>query len=126
MAIKKKVFDLGTVNASGDSLTNELRINDSTAKHIVGFAFQSDRVDMLATRGETEFSIAGRNLIPKGYPVREFLLGGQGVKPNDRLYSKFGNLEYGDGILNITYQDVNTTALAHAAYTVKLLIEYEI
>jgi len=127
MAYKFRRLRIGRIEAAGAALTpDNLRIDDSTAKSVLGFALSSDRTDQVFYRGEFGLDLSNNTLWPNGWPARVLLLGGSTVPPNERFNSEHGPLDPGNGIITLRYQDVPSASLGFVAYNLDLLIKYEV
>lgn len=122
--LKKKVFTLLDVTVAGTVQSGQLDISDSQAKDIVGFAVLSDLPAQLSARGRIGLKSDNLEISPANYPASAFLVGGQNVAPDQRLYRKLGKFDVGAGYIDWTFKDQNG-GVAFAAYRVELLVEYE-
>lgn len=124
MAFKKKVFPLIAVTAAGQSKADRVDVRDTQAKKITGIALRSNLPAQLTGRGRIGLRSDNMEISPREYPAAAFILGGQNVPPNERLYTKLGAIEIGSGYIDFEYADT-PGAVAFAPYSVDLVIEYE-
>ncbi|MEM6268336.1 MAG: hypothetical protein AAF998_02810 [Bacteroidota bacterium] len=120
--ILRKRFDLPTVQNDGDSAKETFELDKHTER-VTGIIFTADREDMLFVRGTVGVLINGEEVIPEGYHTK-LLMSGLGVAPKDKYLPL--DLDPGNGILKVSYQDVSTAILPFSSYTVSVYVEYEI
>ncbi len=124
MAFKKKVFSLISLTAAGQSKTDRVDVRDTQAKKIVGIALRSDLPAQLTGRGRIGLRSDNMEISPREYPASAFMIGGQNVPPDQRLYTKLGAFEVGSGYIDFEYADT-AGAVAFSPYSVDLIVEYE-
>lgn len=124
MALKKKIFNLISVTVAGETKTGQVDVRDTQAKKIVGIALRSDLPAQLTGRGRISLRSDNMEISPREYPASAFLIGGQNVPPDQRLYTKLGAFEIGSGYIDYEYADT-PGAVVFAPYAVDLIVEYE-
>ena len=106
--IIKERFDLKIETAN--STVKETFELDKYAKYVQGILVTSDRDELLFYRGSQKIQLNDSELFPEHFESR-LLMAGLNVAPDNRPIS-IGNVEAGNGRLEITYTDkehANTT-----------------
>lgn len=120
MKIIRKRFDI-PVAASGDKVKKDFEL-EKTIKRITGLLVTSDRDDMLFYRGSQKIEINGREVFPEDYESK-LLMSGISLQPNKRYFE--ADIEAGNGIVSVTYQDTDHPAATFTAYRISLYIQAE-
>ena len=96
---------------------------EKTVKKITGLLLTSDRDDMLFYRGSQKIDVNGQEVFPEEYESK-LLMCGISLQPNLRFFEL--DLDPGNGIVLITFQDTDHPTVAFAAYRVSLYVQAEI
>ena len=121
MKLIRKRFDI-QVSAEGEEVKEDFEL-EKTVKKVRGIALTSDRDDLLFYRGSQKIEVAGTEVFPEGYESK-MLMTGISLDPNKRYYEV--DLEPGNGIVSIRFQDTAHANAPFVAYRVSLYIEAEV
>lgn len=116
----RKRFDIN-LTASGERVKEDFQLEKTIGK-IKGLTITSDRDDLLYYRGSQQIEIGGTEIFPEGYEAK-LLMTGVSLRPDHRYFPV--DIEAGNGIISIAYQDTDHPAAAFAAYRVSIYIEAE-
>ena len=97
---------------------------DKTIKYVTGLLLAADRDDLLFYRGSQKVEINKEEFFPDGYESK-LLMSGINVAPNDRFYD-LGKVEAGNGIVKITYKDVENFMTRFEPYRVSVYVACEL
>jgi hypothetical protein len=114
--ILKERFDF-KVEQEGQNIKKEFDL-DSNASYLIGIVLVSDFDELLYYRGSQRILINDKTLFPEGYESR-LLMSGLNVSPNDRMV-EVGEIETGNGKLEISYQDTPHTNTNFQPYRVSI------
>ena len=112
----KERFDM-LITSSGDYTKAEFEL-DKIARYLVGIAITSDREEMLFYRGSQKILLNDIELFPEGFESK-LLLSGLNVPPDERMIT-LGELETGNGKLDILYKDTDLTGISFIPYRVTI------
>jgi hypothetical protein len=117
----KKRFDIQIDNALARvSKTFEL---DKNIKSVRGVLVTSDKDDLLYYRGTQKIEINSSEFFPDAYESK-LLMSGINVSPKHRYYD-LGNVSPGNGLVKISFEDVNDTRTTFESYRVSLYLDCE-
>ena len=120
--IVKKRFDF-LVEQAGADISKGFEL-DKTIKYVTGVLLAADRDDLLFYRGTQKIEINKEELFPDGYESK-LLMSGINVAPNDRFYD-LGKVEAGNGIVKVTYKDVENFVSRFEPYRVSVYVTCEL
>ena len=116
----RKRFDL-SVNTTGERVKEDFQLEKTIGK-IKGLTITSDLDSMLYYRGSQQIEIGGREIFPEGYESK-LLLTGVSLRPDQRYFPV--DVEAGNGIISVSYQDTDHPSAPFVPYRVSLYIEAE-
>lgn len=122
---KYKTRTLPQITVSGQIVDQEFKIDDSNAEMITAISLVTDRPDLLP-RGRVRIEINSDEIFDD-QTFADFLKKGDGgVLPNGRMFSRMGEIAYGNGIMKVRYTDENVGTVAFAPYRVSVFLEYRV
>lgn len=117
----KKRFDLQVADANKTvSKTYEL---DKNIKAVNGVLVTSDKDDLLYYRGTQKIEINKEEFFPENYESK-LLMSGINVSPKQRYYD-LGNVAPGNGLVKLTFTDVDDLRTPFTPYRVSLYLDCE-
>ena len=114
--IIKERFDIKIENPD-QTVKAEFEL-DKNAKYVQGILITSDRDELLFYRGSQKIQLNDKELFPENFESR-LLMAGLNVAPDDRAIS-IGNVESGNGRLEVTYKDQNHENARFTPYRVSI------
>ncbi|MFB6453798.1 hypothetical protein ACE38W_00900 [Chitinophaga sp. Hz27] len=120
-SIVKKRFDISIT--SPDKVFSQSFELDKNITFIKGILLTSDKEDLLYYRGSQKIEVNKQEVFPENYESK-LLMTGINVSPNLRYYNT-GNLPVGNGIVKVSYQDINDTRMNFEPYRVSVYLDCE-
>lgn len=117
----RKRYDI-QVTAANQSYTLNIEL-DKSIKAIKGFLFTSDKDDLLYYRGSQRIEINNKEHFPDNYESKLFM-SGIVVPPANRYYP-MNNLNPGNGLIKIKYQDQDDGRTVFTPYRVSFYLDLE-
>jgi len=117
----KKRYDI-QVTAANQSFTQTFEL-DKNIQVIKGLLFTSDKDDLLYYRGTQRVEINNKEYFPDNYESKLFM-SGINVSPSTRYYP-LANVNPGNGMVKISYQDKDDGRSVFAPYRVSLYLDCE-
>ena len=114
--IIKERFDL-KVTEPNQTFKAEFEL-DKNANFVIGLAITSDRDDLLFYRGSQKIQLNDNELFPEDFESR-LLMSGINVSPNNRMI-KIGELDAGNGRLEVWFKDQDHSSARFTPYRVTL------
>lgn len=96
---------------------------DKNIKSIKGVLVTSNRDELMYHRGTQKIEINKEEYFPENYESK-LLMSGMNVAPNQRYYS-LGNVNPGNGNINLTYTDSDDGLTTFSPYRVSLYVDTE-
>ena len=118
--IIRKRFDIQVTEAN-KTYKEDFELEKHT-RLVRGILVTSDRDDLLYYRGSQKIELNNEELFPEDYESK-LLLSGLNVPPNKRYYF-IGDLEPGNGIIEMDYTDTDHAKAPFEPYRVSLYVEY--
>ncbi|MBI3238749.1 MAG: hypothetical protein HYZ43_07935 [Flavobacteriia bacterium] len=112
----KERFDL-QVTVSGEYVRAEFEL-DKNANYLIGIAVTSDREELLYYRGSQKIQLNDIELFPEGFESK-LLLSGINVAPDERMFT-LGELQTGNGKLDVLYKDTDITGIVFTPYRITI------
>jgi hypothetical protein len=91
---------------------------DSNAKYVKGILITSDRDELLFYRGSQRIALNDQELFPEEFESR-LLMAGLNVSPDERTIT-LGNIETGNGRLEVWYKDADHSNTRFLEYRVSI------
>jgi len=117
----KKRYDI-QITAANQSFTQTFEL-DKNIQVIKGLLFTSDKDDLLYYRGTQRVEINNKEYFPDNYESKLFM-SGINVPPSTRYYP-LANVNPGNGLVKISYQDKDDGRSVFAPYRVSLYLDCE-
>lgn len=117
----KKRFDI-QVTAANQTFTQGFEL-DKNIVSIKGLLFTSDKDDLLYYRGTQRVEINSEEFFPDNYESK-LLMSGINVPPATRYYP-LADINPGNGIIKISYQDKDDGRTVFTPYRVSLYVDCE-
>jgi hypothetical protein len=117
----KKRYDI-QVTAANQSFTQTFEL-DKNIQIIKGLLFTSDKDDLLYYRGTQRVEINSKEYFPDNYESKLFM-SGINVPPATRYYP-LANVNPGNGLVKISYQDKDDGRSVFTPYRVSLYLDCE-
>ena len=114
----KERFDIQVTNP-GTVVKGEFEL-DKNAQKVMGFSITSDRDDLVFYRGSQKIQLNDNELFPEDFESK-LLMTGLNVAPNDRMI-KIGNVDSGNGRMEVWYKDTEVPAVAFVPYRVSIYV----
>lgn len=116
--IIKERFDI-EVTTANSVVRAECEL-DKNARKVMGFSITSDRDDLIFYRGSQKIQLNDNELFPENFETK-LLMTGLNVAPNDRMV-KIGNVDSGNGRLEVWYKDTNMSLTTFVPYRVSIYV----
>ncbi|MBL4862836.1 MAG: hypothetical protein JKY09_07465 [Crocinitomicaceae bacterium] len=116
--IIKERFDIKVTEANG-VFKGEFEL-DKNANYVTGIILTSDKDDLLFYRGSQKIQINDRELFPEDFESR-LLMAGLNVAPDNRAIT-IGDIESGNGRVEMWFKDTDHGAAKFAPYRVSIYI----
>jgi len=94
--------------------------HDKNAHYVTGIILTSDKDDLMFYRGSQKIQINDKELFPEDFESR-LLMAGLNVAPDNRAIS-VGNLETGNGRIEVWFKDTDHGAVKFTPYRVSIYI----
>ncbi len=91
---------------------------DKNAKYVQGILITSDRDELLFYRGSQRIALNDKELVPEEFESR-LIMAGLNVAPDERTIS-LGNIESGNGRLEVWYKDQDHSNTKFQPYRVTI------
>lgn len=117
----KKRYDIQVASAN-QTFTQTFEL-DKNIKIIKGLLFTSDKDDLLYYRGTQRVEINNKEYFPDNYESKLFM-SGINVPPATRYYP-LANVNPGNGLVKVSYQDKDDGRSVFAPYRVSLYLDCE-
>jgi len=110
--IIKERFDV-LITSANQTFRAEFEL-DKNANYLLGIAITSDRDDLVFYRGSQKILVNDKELFPEDFESK-LLLTGLNVNPNKRIV-EVGEIETGNGRIDLIYKDSNHTLAPFTPY----------
>ncbi|MDI1355752.1 MAG: hypothetical protein PSX36_12595 [bacterium] len=117
----KKRFDIKILVANS-SVSDTFGLDKNVVK-VHGILVTSDKDDLLYYRGEQKIEINNKEIVPENYESK-LLMSGINVEPKSRYYP-LGGVAPGNGLVKISYKDLDDGRTVFTPYRVSLYLDYE-
>ena len=117
----KKRFDI-KITTANSTVSNTFELDKNIMK-VNGLLVTSDKDDLLYYRGTQKIEINKEEYFPDNYESK-LLMSGINVAPKQRYYD-LGGVAPGNGLVKITYVDLDDGRTAFAPYRVSLYLDCE-
>ena len=117
----KKRFDIKILVANS-SVSDTFELDKNIVK-VHGILVTSDKDDLLYYRGTQKIEINKEEFFPENYESK-LLMSGINVAPKQRYYD-LGGVAPGNGLVKITYKDLDDGRTVFAPYRVSLYLDCE-
>ena len=117
----KKRYDI-QVTSANQTFTQTFEL-DKNIKVIKGLLFTSDKDDLLYYRGTQRVEINNKEYFPDNYESKLFM-SGINVPPATRYYP-LANVNPGNGLVKVSYQDKDDGRSVFTPYRVSLYLDCE-
>lgn len=114
--IIKERFDIKVKNPS-ETIKEQFEL-DKNAKYVLGILITSDRDELLFYRGSQRIALNDKELFPEEFESR-LLMAGLNVAPDERAIT-LGNIETGNGRLEVWYKDTDHSNTKFQEYRVSI------
>lgn len=115
----KKRFDLNITQAN-KTFSKDFEL-DKTIIAIKGVLLTADKDDLLYFRGTSKIEINKEEYFPDNYESK-LLMSGINVPPKNRYYD-LGNVPAGNGIVKLSFTDLDDGRTAFAPYRVSIYLD---
>lgn len=115
----KKRFDLNITEAN-KTFSKDFEL-DKTIIAIKGVLLTADKDDLLYFRGTSKIEINKEEYFPDNYESK-LLMSGINVPPKSRYY-ELGNVPAGNGIVKLSFTDLDDGRTAFAPYRVSIYLD---
>ena len=116
--IIKERFDL-QITSANETKKGEFEL-DKNAEVVFGVAITTDKEEHLFYRGSQKMQINDQELFPEDFESK-LLMTGLSVSPNNRMI-KVGDVNSGNGLVEVWFKDTNHPKVAFAPYRVTFYI----